>query len=146
MAIFKGFFRRDDGAQIPLFEEPMNQIDMHLTPRSMLTHNQMIKLVIWLKENIEAVHGLPYRKIAEIASAGVGFPVTISNLYGAEKAGEMELPIASRVNPPSTKTPTRDERIADLDARVKVLEELLLNHVAGHPTGIHSRFDGMIAA
>lgn len=145
MAIFKGFFRRDDGAQIPLFEEPM-QTEINMTPRSMLTHNQMIKLVIWLKENIESIHGFQYRKIAEAASVGVGFPITISNLYGAEKAGEMELPIASRVNPPTVKTPTRDERIADLDARVKVLEELLLNHVAGHPTGIHPSIDGMIAA
>ena len=122
------------------------QTELNMTPRSMLTHNQMLKLVLWLKENIESVHGLPYRKIAEIASAGVGFPITISNLYGAEKAGEMELPIASRVNPPATKAPTRDERIADLDARVRVLEEILLNHVAGHPTGLSQTFETLDAA
>jgi hypothetical protein len=78
--------------------------------------------VIWLKENIEAVHGLPYRKIAEIASAGVGFPITISNLHGAEKAGEMELPIASRVNPPAEKPKTRDERLTDLERRLIAID------------------------
>lgn len=145
MATFKGFFRRDDGAQIPLFEEPM-QTEINMTPRSMLTHNQMIKLVIWLKENIESIHGFQYRKIAEAASVGVGFPITISNLYGAEKAGEMELPIASRVNPPTVKTPTRDEQIASLEERVRRLEDLLLDRTSAQPTGLAPICEAMIAA
>lgn len=144
MAIFKGFFRRDDGAQIPLFEEPMNEVED--TARSMLSHAQAFRLAAWLKDNLDVIHGLTYKKMANAASDGVGFRVTEGNLYGAEKTLEIKLPISSRVNPPAEKPKTRDEQIADLDARVKVLEELLLNHVAGHPTGIHPICDSLIAA
>lgn len=132
MAIFKGFFRRDDGAQIPLFEEPMNEEQT----RSMLSHAQAFRLAAWLKDNIDVIHGMTYKKMADAASDGVGFRVTEGNLYGAEKTLELKLPVSSRVRPPSIKPPTRDEQIASLEERVRRLEDLLLDRTAAQPTGL----------
>jgi len=154
MAIFKGFFRRDDGAQIPLFtEETMEDKTSHR-----LDGKKKFQLNNWLVSKASELNGYSRSRIASMASNELGFQVNKENIRQAsiDTGVEIEtvrasykLTLPQRVE--SLEADVLDlkkttDTIADLEARVKVLEELLLNHVAGHPTGIHPICDSLIAA
>lgn len=133
MAIFKGFYRRDDGAQIPLFtEEKMEEKTSHR-----LDGKKKFQLNNWLVSKASELNGYSRSRIASMASNDLGFPVNKENIRQAsvDTGVEIETVRASYklTLPQRVESLEADvlglkkmiDGIADLEARVRRIEEIL---------------------
>ena len=112
----------------------------------------------WLVSKASELNGYSRSRIASMASNDLGFPVNKENIRQAsiDTGVEIEtvrasykLTLPQRVesleaNVLDLKKAT--DTIAELEARVKVLEEVLMNHITGNPTGLRQPFETMAAA
>lgn len=106
----------------------------------------------WLVSKASELNGYSRSRIASMASNDLGFPVNKENIRQAslDTGVEIEtvrasykLTLPQRVESLETDVlglKKTTDTIADLEARLKVLEELLMTHVAGHQTGFSHTF------
>ena len=129
MATFKGFFRRDDGAQIPLFtEETMEEKTSHR-----LDGKKKFQLNNWLVSKANELNGYSRSRIASMASNDLGFPINKENIRqaSADTGVEIETVRASYklTLPQRVESLEADvlglKKLADLEARVRRIEEIL---------------------
>ena len=116
----------------------MNIASNEANKKNMLNFGQLFVLVDWLKANLEKVDGRTDRAIADIATDGVGFAVTESNIYKVRTSPETGVnltPIRTR-NKNNKAGVTQNDRI--ICAQIKALMYTLYN--AGFNVAVASEF------
>lgn len=92
----------------------MNIASNETNKKNALNLGQFFALVDWLKTNLEKVDGRTDRAIAALATDGVGFVVTESNIYKirtSPEAGVNLKPVRTRGNSSKKAGVTRNDRI-----------------------------------
>lgn len=100
----------------------MNIASNEANKKNMLNFGQLFVLVDWLKANLEKVDGRTDRAIADIATDGVGFAVTESNIYKIRTSPETGVnlkPTRTRGNSKQAGVTQNDKRI--ICAQIKSL-------------------------